>query len=101
MFSQLFGEYLVSEEVLTPEQLREVLDEQATAKVRLGTIAIANGYMTQNETEEVNHLQTQYDRRFGDIAVERGYLSEREVDELLEQQGCAFMKFLQIMFEKK
>ena len=35
MFSQLFGEYLVSEEVLTPEQLREVLDEQATAKVRL------------------------------------------------------------------
>ena len=69
MFSQLFGEYLVSEEVLTPEQLREVLDEQATAKVRLGTIAIANGYMTQNETEEVNHLQTQYDRRFGDIAV--------------------------------
>ena len=70
MFSQLFGEYLVSEEVLTPEQLREVLDEQATAKVRLGTIAIANGYMTQNETEEVNHLQTQYDRRFGDIAVE-------------------------------
>lgn len=77
------------------------MDEQATAKVRLGTIAIANGYMTQNETEEVNHLQTQYDRRFGDIAVERGYLSEREVDELLEQQGCAFMKFLQIMFEKK
>ena len=52
MFSQLFGEYLVSEEVLTPEQLREVLDEQATAKVRLGTIAIANGYMTQNETEK-------------------------------------------------
>ena len=38
MFSQLFGEYLVSEEVLTPEQLREVLDEQATAKDRKSVV---------------------------------------------------------------
>lgn len=100
MFSQLFGEYLVSEGVISAKELREVLDEQSSTIVRLGTIAIAEGYMTENEAEEVNHLQTQCDKRFGDIAVERGYLSEREVDELLEQQGCAFMKFLQIMFEK-
>ena len=100
MFSQLFGEYLVNEGVISDKELREVLDEQDSTKVRLGTIAVAQGYMTENEAEEVNHLQTQYDRRFGDIAVERGYLSEREVDELLEQQGNAFMKFLQIMFEK-
>lgn len=101
MFSQLFGEYLVTEGVMTEEQLREVLIEQVTTKVRLGTIAIEKGYMTEHETEEVNQLQKQQDRRFGDIAIERGYLSEREVNELLEQQDCDFMKFLQIVFERK
>ena len=100
MFSQLFGNYLVSEGVLTEKELREVLEEHCSTKVRLGTIAVAEGYMTQSEAGEINHLQTQLDRRFGDIAVEKGYLNEQDVEDLLKQQGNSFMKFLQIMFEK-
>lgn len=61
MFSQLFGNYLVSEGVLTQKELREVLEEHSSTKVRLGTIAVAEGYMTQSEAEEINHLQTQKD----------------------------------------
>ena len=35
MFSQLLGKYLVDKKVLTDVQLREVLSEQAQARVKL------------------------------------------------------------------
>ena len=82
MFSQLFGKYLV---------------EQSNARVKLGTIAVADGMMTEKQAEEINHLQTQMDKRFGDIAVEQKYLTEDQVSLLLKKQGNVAMKFYQLL----
>ena len=64
MFSQLFGNYLVDREVISPEDYREIMDKQLDARVKLGTIAVAEGLMTQEQAEELNKLQMQFDRRF-------------------------------------
>jgi CheY-like chemotaxis protein len=100
MFSQLFGAYLVEKNIISEDVLKSIISEQSTARVKLGTIAVAEGLLTQNETQEINRLQTQYDKRFGDIAVEKDYLTKAQVDDLLSKQGNAFMKFLQLLVEK-
>ena len=101
MFSQLFGRYLVDQEVITDDELRGMIQKQGDERLKLGTIAVAQGLMTEQQVAEVNHLQVQMDKRFGDIAVERGYLSGSDVGNLLSKQGNICMKFLQILSEQK
>lgn len=101
MFSQLLGNYLISRGIISNEQLREVLCEQATARVKLGTIAVTDKLLTNEQAEEINHLQTQMDKRFGDIAVEKGMLTKEQVELLLSKQGNSTMKFIQLLTEKK
>lgn len=101
MFSQLFGEFLTKKNVITKETLAEILQQQSRARVKLGTIAVAAGYLTEDQAEEINYLQTQQDKRFGDIALDKGYITVGQLSELLDQQGNVFMKFLQILAEKK
>lgn len=100
MFSQLFGAYLLEQNVITKDMMDSVLAEQTDARAKLGTIAVAQGYLTNTQVEEIHHLQAQQDKRFGDIALEKGYLTMKQLMELLDQQGNAFMKFLQILVEK-
>lgn len=100
MFSQLFGAFLLEQNVITKEMMDSVLAEQTDARAKLGTIAVAAGYLTNAQVEEIHHLQAQQDKRFGDIALEKGYLTMKQLMELLDQQGNAFMKFLQILIEK-
>ena len=86
MFSQLMCNYLVEKGVITEAITREVLAEQSSARVRLGTIAVAEKMLTEKQAEEINHLETQMDMRFGDIAVDKGYLTGDQVKALLDKQ---------------
>lgn len=100
MFSQLFGAFLLEQNVITKDMMESILAEQTGARAKLGTIAVAAGYLTNAQVEEIHHLQAQQDKRFGDIALEKGYLTMQQLMEVLDQQGNAFMKFLQILVEK-
>lgn len=100
MFSQLFGNYLLKEKVLTEDVLRDILDAQSQTRVKLGTIAVADKLLTEEQAEEINQLQLQMDQRFGDIAVGKGYLTEAQVGALLAKQGSPYMQFLQLLLEK-
>lgn len=97
MLSQLFGKYLVEQKALTDDTLNNILKEQEGTRVRLGTIAVADGLLTEAQADEINHLQTQMDKRFGDIAVEQKYLTENQVSALLKKQGNSTMKFYQLL----
>ncbi|MDY4028990.1 MAG: response regulator [Butyrivibrio crossotus] len=97
MLSQLFGKYLVEHKALSDDTLKNILKEQEGARVRLGTIAVADGLLTEAQADEINHLQTQMDKRFGDIAVEQKYLTENQVSTLLKKQGNSTMKFYQLL----
>ena len=99
MFSQLFGNYLVGADVLSEDKLRVLLEKTSKQRVKLGTIAVAEGFLSAEEADEINHLQKVKDKRFGDIAVEQGYLDEEQIEYLVSQQGNHFMKFIQLLFE--
>lgn len=99
MYAQFFGNYLLSKNIITAEQLVQTLGQLSTEHVKMGTLAIHEGYMTANEVEQVLIMQTHQDKRFGELAVELGYLSEDEVLSLLKTQGPDFLLLGQIFVE--
>lgn len=99
MFSQLFGKYLVEKEVISSEDYQAVIKKQLDVRVKLGTIAVAEGLLTENQVEMLNKLQMQFDKRFGDLAVEKEFLTQEQVQMLLKKQGNPYMQFLQVLLE--
>lgn len=86
MYSQFFGNYLLSKQAVTTEQLVHAIQEQHTKHLRLGTLAMHAGLMTAIQVDNVIIRQTHEDRRFGEIAIEEGLLSEEQVADLLGSQ---------------
>lgn len=101
MFGQLFGKYLVNKGVISNEDYRSLIEEQLGTRVKLGTIAVAEGLLTVEQAEKVNRIQKQHDKRFGDVAVEKGYLTEAQVEGLLKQQGNPYMQFLEVLLDSE
>lgn len=99
MFGQLFGNYLVKKGVLTEEAYRNAIEKHLGIRVPIGTIAIAEGLLTEAQVEEIHRQQKQKDRLFGDIAMEKGYLSAEQVETLLRKQGNPYLQFLEVLLE--
>lgn len=100
MFGELFGRYLVEENVIDEPMLSKLLKEQAETRVKLGMMAVAEGLITNDQADQINKKQQTEDKRFGDIAVEIGALTEAQVDSLLAKQGSPYMKFIQILVDE-
>lgn len=100
MFTQFFGHYLLEKKVITQDQLLHALTEQASTRIKLGTLAIHAGLMTANEVEHVVIMQTHKDQRFGEIAIEKGYLTKEQVNSLLERQSPEYLVLGQILVEQ-
>ncbi len=99
MFSQLFGNYLVEKKIISSEDYKAAIEQQLAVRVKLGTIAIADGLLTEEEVASINKMQMQFDKRFGDIAVEKGMLTADQINTLLKKQGNPYMQFIQVLME--
>lgn len=99
MFCQLFGKYLVDKGVISSDDYQTAIEKQLDVRVKLGTIAVAEGLLTEAQVEKLNKLQMQFDRRFGDMAVEMVFLTQEQVQMLLKKQGNPYMQFLQVLLE--
>lgn len=100
MFGVYFGKYLQDVGVLTNEQYNEIVESSRTARVKMGLLAVNEGFMSTAQAEEVNQLQAQQDARFGDIAISKGYLTEDQVSVLLKKQGDSYLLFVQALVER-
>lgn len=86
MYAQFFGNYLLSHDLVTKEQLLLAMEQKNSKRPKLGTIAMHAGYMSATEVEHIHILQTHQDRKFGELAIEIGILTQEQVDELLSSQ---------------
>lgn len=100
MYAQFFGNYLLSHDVVTREQLLETMHRKSSTKIKLGTLAIHAGYMTANEVDRIVILQTHEDKRFGELAIHEGYLTEAEVTKLLAEQKPDFLLLGQALVDE-
>ena len=99
MYTQFFGNYLLSHDIVTREELFSAMQRMADEHMRLGTLAIHAGYMTSTEVDEVVIEQTHADRKFGELAIELGFLSHEQVVELLHEQSPDFLLLGQILVD--
>lgn len=99
MYAQFFGNYLLSQNIVTRDQLIQAMRKKSSTQIKLGTLAIHAGYMTANEVDRVIILQTHQDKRFGEIAINEGYLTEMQVAELLSEQKPDFLLLGQVLVE--
>ena len=86
MFSQFFGNYLLNENLVTPEQLADGIQEVQRIDKKIGELAIRYGYLTPEQVEKIHIMQTQQDKRFGELAVEYKFMTQEDMDKLLELQ---------------
>lgn len=89
MFTQLFGHYLLNNNIITAEQLRAALEVKNSTRAKLGAMAIDAGYMTAAQVDIVHAEQKRIDKRIGDIAVGMGFITEAQLQELVSQQKTA------------
>lgn len=100
MFSQYFGNYLLTKGIITLEQLKDVMDIQKSVHIKIGILSVNSGFMTADEVEEIHHLQTKRDMKFGEIAVEMGYITEEQLKKILSEQQNAHLMLGQALIDK-
>lgn len=86
MYSQFFGNYLLSKHAVSTDQLIAAIENEHARHIKLGTLAMHAGLMDAKQVDDIIIQQTHEDKKFGDLAVEKGYLSREEVNSLLEVQ---------------
>jgi len=70
MINRLFGNYLVNKQMITQEQLDELLPVQKDFKAEVETIAVINKVLTSAATHELLERIDKENERFGETAVE-------------------------------
>ncbi len=101
MFGQYFGDYLLKNNQITPDQFADVMDYQDNHRAKLGLIAVSEGLLSIKQADELNRLQALQDKRFGDLAIEKGYLTDADISHLLRLQGNPYLVFIQALEENQ
>ena len=91
MYAQFFGNFLLSHNVVTNDQLLAAMEYKSSHRPHLGTLAMHAGYMNANEVEHIHILQTHQDMKFGELAIQTGILTKEQVDELLNAQAPDYL----------
>ncbi len=99
MFTQFLGNYLLNEQLVSPELLSEVLHNLKSTRVKLGVLAINAGYITADQAELVHSEQQRTDKRMGDIMIDMGFITKEQLDELLGSQKCAHLMLGQALID--
>jgi hypothetical protein len=86
MFTQFFGNYLVSEDIITQKQLFNSINIKKNIKVKLGVLAINAGLLTSRDVEFIHEKQMTEDKPFGYIAFSLGIITQEQIDSLLVSQ---------------
>ena len=91
MFTQFFGNYLLHQQLVSPEHLSEVLQSMKTTRLKLGVLAINAGLMTAAQVERAHDEQQRVDKRIGDVMVDLGFLTKEQVETLLKTQPAGHL----------
>ena len=91
MFTQFFGNYLLHQQLVSPEHLSEVLQTMKTTRLKLGVLAINAGFMTAAQVEKAHNEQQRVDKRIGDVMVDMGFLTKDQVESLFQTQPAGHL----------
>lgn len=99
MFNQYFGQYLYNKGLLSTAQMKQVLEQEQSVRLKLGVLAMNAGIMTAAQVQEVHDSQHRLDKRFGELAVAAGYITNDQVEELLAVQKRGYLNLSQVVVD--
>lgn len=99
MFTQFFGNYLLSRRLVSPEHLSEVFQTMKDTRLKLGMLAINAGLMTAAQVERAHSEQQRVDKRIGDVMIDMGYLTKEQVETLLNTQSVEYLLLGQTLID--
>ena len=97
MLNRLFGNYLVAKNMLTAEQLDELLPVPKDFNAEVETAAVINKDISAAAVQEILAGIDKNTTRFGDAAIEAGYIDDEKLDQILSYQSNSFVKFMQLV----
>ena len=71
MYSQFFGNYLLSKHIIPADKLISAIENLHTKHIKLGTLAIHAGLMTAAQVDAIVIRQTHEDKRFGSLRLKK------------------------------
>ena len=82
------GEILITQGMITNEQLVEALQVHKRTGVALGTVLVNLGYITEEDLTGVLGAQIQLDqrKRIGEILIDQGLITQDQLQQALEEQ---------------
>lgn len=94
-----FGDYLLSKDLVKPEELNKALAYQRDYNLPMGKFAQSLGYISRRDNVRILLEQLKTGRRYGDVAVEKGFLTRDQVAKVLEAQNRDYMMLGKILVE--
>lgn len=101
MFSQFFGNFLLNQKLVTPEQLANGIQEVQKIHKKIGELAVRYGYLTPEQVEQIHISQTTQDKMFGELVVEYGYMNETEFEKLLSLQRNDYELLCKVLIDNQ
>jgi len=98
----LFGDYLVNQKIINPQQLRKALEEQKISGKTFGEVAVSLGLLTAEQVEQVLEKQKRLagNVKFGMAARIMDLLSVDQIKTILETQGKVKPKLGEILINQ-
>ncbi|MCR5272269.1 MAG: chemotaxis protein CheX [Lachnospiraceae bacterium] len=82
MYTQLFGNYLLSKNIITPDQLVDAIRKRNDVFVQPNTIAMHFKLISATDAEYVTKIATDKDSDFISTAINLGYFTREAYDEV-------------------
>jgi CheY-specific phosphatase CheX len=99
MYTQFFGNYLLNQQLISPDHLADALQMIKNTRVKIGILAINAGLISAEQAEEVHKEQQRTDKRMGDIMIEKGYIRESQLEALLKSQQSGHLMLGQVLID--
>ncbi|MBT4836422.1 MAG: cyclic nucleotide-binding domain-containing protein, partial [Methylococcales bacterium] len=84
--NEVFGQFLIRNQVITEKQLDEALKIQKDTGLSFGELCMAKEALTETQVKKILRQQWQQHKHFGEIAIELKLLTQEQVDQLLKIQ---------------
>ncbi|MDH5542611.1 MAG: hypothetical protein OEY64_06570 [Nitrospinota bacterium] len=96
-----FGEFLISKNLVTEQQVNEALDIQRHSKLPLGKIAVMHGFISKVDNLKLLLEQNRTNKRYGDLAIEHNLLTNEQINEILVAQQAEMIPMGKALIEIK
>ncbi len=87
MTPHFLGGYLLAAGAVTPEQLAMAMARLTLANRKVGELALGLNLLTSEQVEDILRQQADTDLNFGELALAKGYLNKNALNDLLYHQN--------------